>query len=440
MKKQVDSNGFLYDIFIDYQPGWRGKNIAINVKGNLMLYKYRHLPKSQAEQISFKRIYLYTQKFSGTEALQPEVKDALIQSRFLLILCSPGTAHSRRTAESIRLFTELGREDHILLLLVKGEPRESFPVDLINNRRYALIAANGGMLKDANRLEPLAADIRAKFLFSSIRKFKKTERLRIISAVIGCSYDDLKHRYRERRIRRIVILLVIAILSIGSPGGVALFEWFYAQNNRQTIPWAEERLIAQQHDTTERMELTNHLMNFIKELPDQFADSPEYRSAVKEVLRLIDMDVQQGDAIRAANALKNVKFYSYLHLEEADAALDRFAKFQRDFEVDIPTFIQTCKKFNRERLRHNLISGAYITEIAESSPARQAGLKVGDIIIKLDGERYYHTEILDNLQDVEHKYRVKVTYLRLNSGGKLVAHTASIMVKFNKLGIRYIPI
>jgi len=91
------------------------------------------------------------------------IEDALRASRYLLVICTPDAARSRWVNEEVRYFKSLGREDHLLALILAGEPnssdlpgqaeQECFPPAL----RYRVDAA--GALT-AERMEPIGGDLR----------------------------------------------------------------------------------------------------------------------------------------------------------------------------------------------------------------------------------------------------------------------------------------
>ncbi len=97
--------------------------------------------------------------------LGSNINEALRESRYLIVICSPRAAQSRWVEEEITQFKKLGREDRVLALIVDGEPNasdgkpgfettdECFPEAM----RYRL-ASNGEAAQD--RTEPIAADAR----------------------------------------------------------------------------------------------------------------------------------------------------------------------------------------------------------------------------------------------------------------------------------------
>lgn len=103
------------------------------------------------------------EELAGSGDLPSRIQEALQQSRNLIVICSPNAAQSRWVNEEIRLFKQLGREAHVLALIVAGEPGagddpdtkslECFPAALTHR------IGPDGTLTDGT-VEPLAADAR----------------------------------------------------------------------------------------------------------------------------------------------------------------------------------------------------------------------------------------------------------------------------------------
>src|ERR1043166_6542262 len=57
--------------------------------------------------------------------LGANINEALGESRYLIVICSPQSAQSRWVNEEIKTFKKLGRDDRILALIVDGAPNAS---------------------------------------------------------------------------------------------------------------------------------------------------------------------------------------------------------------------------------------------------------------------------------------------------------------------------
>lgn len=99
------------------------------------------------------------EELAASADLSKEIDAALVDSKFLIVVCTPRTPHSRWVNQEIQRFRDLGRGDRILALLVEGEPRESFPPALVEIRRK-VVETEGTSAETIDSIEPLAADVR----------------------------------------------------------------------------------------------------------------------------------------------------------------------------------------------------------------------------------------------------------------------------------------
>jgi tetratricopeptide (TPR) repeat protein len=143
--------------------------------------------------------------------LGQELRGALGQSRFQIVLCSPRGARSKWVNEEILSFKRLHGETRTLALILDGEPyaggdEECFPPAL----RFRL--APDGSLSD-NPAEPIAADIRPG------KDGRRLALLKLIAGLTGLKLDALARRDSARRQRRLAFVtagsLAIAVVTIG---------------------------------------------------------------------------------------------------------------------------------------------------------------------------------------------------------------------------------
>ncbi|QXQ06775.1 tetratricopeptide repeat protein [Sphingosinicellaceae bacterium] len=143
--------------------------------------------------------------------LGEELRSALADSRFQVVICSPQSARSKWVNEEILSFKRVHGEGRTLALIASGEPYaggdlECFPPGL----RFRLAA--DGTLSDV-RAEPIAADIRPG------KDGRRLALLKIIAGLTGLKLDALARRDAARRQRRLAIVtglsLGVAVLTIG---------------------------------------------------------------------------------------------------------------------------------------------------------------------------------------------------------------------------------
>jgi hypothetical protein len=62
---------------------------------------------------------------SADFSLNESISRSLNCSRFMIVLCSPGAVESRYVNEEIVRFKKIGRSDHIIAVIIDGEPNSS---------------------------------------------------------------------------------------------------------------------------------------------------------------------------------------------------------------------------------------------------------------------------------------------------------------------------
>jgi len=171
-------------------------------------------------------------------SLSDSVEQALRQSRYLIVICSPNAAASRWVNEEVRLFKAMGREDCILCLIVDGEPNatdkldgglpECFPLALRHR-----VTPDGELTEE--RTEPIAADVRPG------GDGKQTAKLRLLAGLLGVGFDELKRRERQRVIRRRTQWTCLALAVVMLLFGV--WQWQEQRRREQARQEQVEQLI-----------------------------------------------------------------------------------------------------------------------------------------------------------------------------------------------------
>ena len=179
----------------------------------------RRLPRAEGG-LSTDRIYPVFRdrdELAGAFDLEQRIQTALEESRFLIVVCSPGAVASRHVRQEIEYFEELGREPQVICLIVDGEPgasarpeaaaRECLP-EPVRTRRLP-----DGQLVPC---EPIAADARRG------KDGATNARLKVLATMLGVSFDDLKQRDRQRQIRRRLVAAAVAAAAAIVVGGSLL--------------------------------------------------------------------------------------------------------------------------------------------------------------------------------------------------------------------------
>ncbi|MGQ0629267.1 MAG: tetratricopeptide repeat protein, partial [Phycisphaerales bacterium] len=151
------------------------------------------------------RVFRDEEELPANADLSTQITQALNESKFLIVVCSPRAVESRWVNAEVEHFRKLGRHDKILALLIEGEPGKSFPKALVEIRRTVVDAGPDGTTTTRDVIEdvePLAADVRPNRTDQKAHTLQGHARLRLLACILGCRFDDLRQREAERRARR----------------------------------------------------------------------------------------------------------------------------------------------------------------------------------------------------------------------------------------------
>lgn len=219
--------------------------------------------------------------------LGSNIEEALRESRYLIVICSPHSAQSRWVGEEIKTFKRLGREDRILALIIGGEPnasdgkpgftpeQECFPEAL----RYRW--SEDGQLSQI-RSEPIAADAREG------KDGRHDAKLKLLAGLLGINYDDLKQREQRRKVRRRFAVTVATVLLVALIGGV----WAWQEIKRLQLVVENQRALAIRTSTAYFNEAirnigNGNLVDALAYLGSSMRSNPQNRSAVFRLVSLL---------------------------------------------------------------------------------------------------------------------------------------------------------
>lgn len=200
-----------YDAFISYRHLPLDEAIAQRIQELLEQYRPPRSPKIP-KGARIEKIFRDKTELPTCGDLSDSLQNALLSSRYLIVVLSPQTQESKWCMEEIRAFKEKnnGRIGHILPVLISGEPDECIPDILRRERR---MTSDGQMVEV--EVEPLCCDVRAADVKGSLKKLR-TEFLRLAAPMLGCGFDDLyqRHLRRNNRLKAAAIAVLTAILAV----------------------------------------------------------------------------------------------------------------------------------------------------------------------------------------------------------------------------------
>lgn len=207
---------YKYDAFISYRHVEPDQTIAKEIHRMIEGFKPPKEFYKSGKKTSF-RVFRDREELAARD-LSSSIEEALKESHFLIVLCSKRTPLSEWCEKEIRTFRALHGDSRIIPVLLEGEPDESFPMPLKQLKRG----------EDESLLDVLAADIRPEEVlkkdfpgYEAVQKtdkgkltdltkqavkLLKVEKYRIMAAILGCNFGDLKQRDKERKNRLILTI------------------------------------------------------------------------------------------------------------------------------------------------------------------------------------------------------------------------------------------
>ena len=273
-------------------------------------------------------------ELAGSAELGAVIEEALSQSRFLIVLCSPNSAKSKWVNKEIEDFRSIHGDGKVLALIVDGEPNatanpefddalECFPPSL----RYPL--------------EPLAGDLRPE------ADGKERGFLKILAGIADIGFDDLYRRHERAQRKRRLLLATIATAIIAALAGLSGFAF-----NQKSI--AEAQTIISNEQTEKANEKTI-IANQQTELARK--KTRETERALTQVENVVDSLTQTYDDLDIKEVRKGGE---PLEAILASRLLDTSRKITNE-TIDDQELVANI----RNRLGRSLLSLGYPKEAAE---------------------------------------------------------------------------
>lgn len=130
----------------------------------------------------------------GASDLGGNIRQALSQSRYIIVICSPKAAISKWVNEEIKGFKSLDREHRVLCLIVDGEPNakpDSGQLECFPPAVRFHVNEQGEVTEEPT--EPIAADARKG------KDGRANAKLKLLSGILNVGYDELKQREKQRQ-------------------------------------------------------------------------------------------------------------------------------------------------------------------------------------------------------------------------------------------------
>lgn len=192
-----------YIAFISYRHTPVDREAAVTLQRLIERYRIPKALRRDGEP-HLGTIFRDTDELNVSPDLSQSLCTAMDHSEYMIAICSPQYKESAWCREEISYFLKHHDIDHVLPVLVSGEPADAFPKELW---RRSVVEGEDTVS------EPLAANVTGKTV-KEMRQNIKREYLRLVAGILGCHYDDLVQRQRryERRRGAVAIGAVFAVL------------------------------------------------------------------------------------------------------------------------------------------------------------------------------------------------------------------------------------
>lgn len=303
-----DKEPVRYDAFISYSHSEPDAFVAGKLHTMLEHYKVPKKIQEISGKKKIERVFRDREELPLSANLAMGICEALENSEYLIVICSPRSVKSEWVQREIETFLLTHTKDKVLTLLAEGEPEVAFPDSLCYEEKI-LHRPDGKAETVRERIEPMAADVRGAD-HREIEKKLKEEFLRILAPMLGCTYDELKQRHRDYMFRRVIAgVSAAAVLAVG----VTAFTLYQAAKTE-----------------AQYQEARRNQARYLAGISGELLDGGDRMGALKTVMAITpdDPDADEPVVPEQMYAL-NQALYSYQH---TDTIVDY--KTDRSYELD----------------------------------------------------------------------------------------------------------
>lgn len=189
---RTDLRSVKYDAFICYRHGELDSPAAAALQRALENF---HAPRGVAQsRRPFRRVFVDEGELSSCADFGLQIREALKNSGWLIVVCSPDTPLSPWVQLEIDTFLEYHDRSRILAVLTGGSEKISFPPQL-----------QGG----SGAEEVLAADARGETPREVAKKLRGDALLKLAAPMLGTTFDTLKQRQKQYRLQRAAVIAAV---------------------------------------------------------------------------------------------------------------------------------------------------------------------------------------------------------------------------------------
>ncbi len=271
-----------YTAFVSYRHGGIDEKVAMQIHKHIEHYRVPYKLAKSLGKKNMGKIFRDSEELKAASDLSAIIQRALDETEWLIVICTKRFKESVWCMEEVEYFIKIRGREKIIVVLVEGEPAESFPKILTEVERDGEIIS----------IEPLAVDIRGKSEAQILRNLKR-EKFRFLADMLEVDYDDLKQRQKERQRKFITTVATAVTVSIGTFAiivarkNIQLEEAYSALGNsmQQTLKGQSYYLAEYSDEAYNNGDRKTAAMLALEALPENL-DNPE-RPYVESVMRYL---------------------------------------------------------------------------------------------------------------------------------------------------------
>ena len=281
-----------YNAFISYRHHPEDIKVAETIHRSLERFRVPKALKKQGKKIE--RLFRDKEELPITSSLTDTITMALRNSDYQIVICSTHLKDSYWVQREIETFLQTHTKDKVLTVLVDGDnPYDVIPEILTYNE--VVDPETGEVTREP--IEPLSCDWRLPK-----RQAMKEELPRLAAVLLGCSYDELRQRQKQYRMKRL-----ITGLSVGAAASLALAGYFLyssiqiQENLNQSLRNQSQYLASASEERFDSGDRLTAIALALEALPDEEDDRP-YVPAAERALNEATMAYEsEGQLISVAS-------------------------------------------------------------------------------------------------------------------------------------------
>lgn len=213
--------------------------------------------------------------FKDTSELTPgnlpeQINEALEQSKFLIVICSPRSAQSEWVNKEVETFMSMGRTNNIIPFIIDGSPyssdqsEECFPKAILSlPQEQEILGAN---------INEMGRDAAA---------------VKVVARMFDIRFDELWQRHEREKLRRRNIVFASVAVFVLAVIGVAL--WMY-QQRQETLRANSELKVQQQETMKANWKMMENQSRMVAEKAKEEVRKGNIYDAILALLEMIPQD------------------------------------------------------------------------------------------------------------------------------------------------------